>query len=83
MKKLFKLIENLNAAHPSKLTMDALLIKLTHLHWSRLEGLEFVKFNRNPGQVDICEDIKGHDSFLNHMAQVKDYKWTTEDFWKG
>jgi hypothetical protein len=83
MKKLFKLIENLNAAHPSKPTMDALLIKLTHLHWSRLEGLEFVKFNRNPGQADICEDIKGHDSFLNHMAQVKDYKWTAEDFWKG
>jgi hypothetical protein len=83
MKKLFKLIENLNSAHPSKPTMDALLNKLTHLHWSRLEALEFVKFNRNPGQANIWEDLKGHDCFLNHMAQVKDDTWTGEDFWKG
>jgi hypothetical protein len=89
MKKLFKLIENLNAAHPSKPTMDALLNKLTHLHWSRLEGLEFVKFNRNLNlrQADIWEDLKGHDSFinLNYMAhwQVKDDTWTAEDFWNG
>jgi hypothetical protein len=51
---------------------DPLLNKLTpsHFHWTCLasEELEFVKSDRNIGQADICEDIKGHDSFLSHMA---------------